>query len=246
MKKKKIIFIIPIILITLLITIFLTTEKPITNIELKNYKISQDGKTMTLTVNSTNHITKVTNSDSHTNYYTFYSTNSNINSTNTFNINLDNNTKEIYFYNGNNNYKLVLIKDDITNNWLQINYTSNETIKPNLFNLDEIIKVRINNYSQNNNYIEYTDKLTIETIYNIFQNLETTTISKTYNPDSPEEMYEIVFLNDENMLLRSDNEIFKGYLNIYLKDNKYYAEQRYNGIYEITEENFNTIKNYIP
>ena len=246
MKKKKIIFIIPIILITLLITIFLTTEKPITNIELKNYKISQDGKTMTLTVNSTNHITKVTNSDSHTNYYTFYSTNSNINSTNTFNINLDNNTKEIYFYNGNNNYKLVLIKDDITNNWLQINYTSNDTIKPNLFNLDEIIKVRINNYSQNNNYIEYTDKLTIETIYNIFQNLETTTISKTYNPDSPEEMYEIVFLNDENMLLRSDNEIFKGYINIYLKDNKYYAEQRYNGIYEITEENFNTIKNYIP
>ena len=246
MKKKKIILIILIILITLLITIFLTTEKPITNIELKNYKISQDGKTMTLTVNSPNHITKVTNSDSHTNYYTFYSTNSNINSTNTFNINLDNNTKEIYFYNGNNNYKLVLIKDDITNNWLQINYTSNDTIKPNLFNLDEIIKVRINNYSQNNNYIEYTDKLTIETIYNIFQNLETTTISKTYNPDSPEEMYEIVFLNDENMLLRSDNEIFKGYLNIYLKDNKYYAEQRYNGIYEITEENFNTIKKYIP
>ena len=192
MKKKKIIFIIPIILITLLITIFLTTEKPITNIELKNYKISQDGKTMTLTVNSTNHITKVTNSDSHTNYYTFYSTNSNINSTNTFNINLDNNTKEIYFYNGNNNYKLVLIKDDITNNWLQINYTSNDTIKPNLFNLDEIIKVRINNYSQNNNYIEYTDKLTIETIYNIFQNLETTTISK---PMSPSNLYLISLLH---------------------------------------------------
>jgi len=57
-------------------------------------------------------------------------------------------------------------------------------------------------------------------------------------------MYSIIFYNDENMLLYSDHNNLKGYIEVYKKNNKYYAEQSYNGIYEITEEDCNTIKSY--
>ena len=53
------------------------------------------------------------------------------------------------------------------------------------------------------------------------------------------------FLNDENMLLHSDNDVLKAYIEVYRKNEKYYAEQRYNGIYEITEQDFNLIKSYV-
>ena len=39
-------------------------------------------------------------------------------------------------------------------------------------------------------------------------------------------------------------DIFKSTIEIYRKDNKYYAKQIKNGIYEITKEDFNTIKSY--
>ena len=119
-----------------------------------------------------------------------------------------------------------------------------EIIKPNLFNRNEIIKVAIDNYSQYKNYFEYTDKDTIDKIYNLFKNLETTNASKNTNPENPEELYTVTFFNDENMLIESDNDIFKAIVHVYKKDNKYYAEEQKNGIYEITEDTFNTIKNY--
>ena len=65
-------------------------------------------------------------------------------------------------------------------------------------------------------------------------------VSKTFNPKDPEEMYMISFFNDN-----SENAIIDTYVEVYRKDGKYYAEQRYNGIYEITEDEFNLIKNYI-
>ncbi len=120
----------------------------------------------------------------------------------------------------------------------------NKTIKPNLFERSEIIKVVIDNYSQYNNTIEYNDKDTIDNIYNIFTNLETEVESKSLNPDNPEELYKVIFFNDEFMLAESDNDIFKRAMEVYRKNNKYYAEEINNGIYEITEEDFNAIKNY--
>ena len=123
-------------------------------------------------------------------------------------------------------------------------YVSTETLKLNLFDRNEIIKVAIDNYSQYNNYFEYTDKDIIDKIYNIFIDLETNIASKSSNPENPEELYTVTFFNDENMLAESDNDIFKAIVHVYKKDNKYYAEEQKNGIYEITKENFNTIKNY--
>ena len=118
-----------------------------------------------------------------------------------------------------------------------------ESIKPNLFDRDEIIKVSINNYSQYQNIFEYTDKDTIDKVYNLFKDLKTNVASKSDEPENPEELYEVTFFNDENMLIQSDNDIFKAIVYVYKKDNKYYAEEHKNGIYEITEDVFNVIKN---
>ncbi len=122
-------------------------------------------------------------------------------------------------------------------------YVSTETIKLNLFDRSEIIKVEINNYSQYKNIFEYRDKDTIDKVYNLFKDLKTNVASKSSEPENPEELYTVTFFNDENMLIQSDNDIFKAIVHVYRKDNKYYAEEK-NGIYEITEEAFNTIKNY--
>ncbi len=122
--------------------------------------------------------------------------------------------------------------------------TSNDgSIKPNLFDRREIIKVAIDNYSQYNNYFEYTDKDIIDKVYNLFKNLKTNVASKSNEPENPEELYEVTFFNDENMLIQSDNDIFKAIVHVYRKGNKYYAEEQKNGIYEITEDAFNVIKN---
>ena len=122
-------------------------------------------------------------------------------------------------------------------------YVSTETLKPSLFDRDEIIKVSINNYSQYQNIFEYTDKDTIDKVYNLFKDLRTNVASKSNEPENPEELYEVTFFNDENMLIQSDNDIFKAIVHVYKKDNKYYAEERKNGIYKITEDAFNVIKN---
>jgi len=181
-------------------------------------------------------------------YYTFYSTfgiNSKLGSKNTFNIELDDNMDEIYFYTGNKSYKLVLIKNTLTNEWEKINYTSNKMIKPNLLDRKDIIKIGIDTYALNDNYFELTDQNRIDKIYNIFNDLETKVVSKTYNPENPEEMYKITFIYDKSFSIYSDYPREDSYFEVYKKDNKYYAEQRYNGIYEINKEDFNLIKSYI-
>ena len=67
--------------------------------------------------------------------------------------------------------------------------SSENNIKPNLFNRNEIIKVTIDNYSQYKNNFEYSDKNTIDTIYNLFKNLETNVESKSSEPENLEELY---------------------------------------------------------
>lgn len=123
--------------------------------------------------------------------------------------------------------------------------SGNLVIKPYLFDRNEIIKVAINNYSQYENYYEYVDKDIIDKIYNLFKDLKTNVKSKSNEPANPDELYTITFFNDENMLIDSDNDIFKAIVHVYRKDNKYYAEEPKNGIYEISEEDFNTVRMFI-
>ena len=142
--------------------------------------------------------------------------------------------------NGNNINKFKLFNSSCDTETV----CGDKIIKPNLFDRSEIIKVVIDNYSQYNNTIEYNDKIIIDNIYNIFINLETEVESKKLNQENPEELYKVIFFNDEFMLAESDNDIFKSTMEVYRKNDKYYAEEINNGIYEITEDDFNIIKNY--
>jgi len=251
---KKRIVIIGIIVVTAIIGIalFLISGRARTDVFLKDFELSKDGRTMRLKVgvsSSAGYIRKIKQTSGSSNgYYTFYSTygiNSKIGSKETFEIQLNKDTDEIYFYTGNKGYKLVLVKNVVTNEWQKVYYSDNGPLKLNLFEKEEIIKVGINTGKQDNNYFEYDNKNTIERIYNIFVDLETNIASTSFNPKEFDEMYSILFYNDENMLLYSDHNFLKGTVSVYKKNNKYYVEQAYNGIYEITEEDFNTIKSYV-
>lgn len=247
MKNKKTNIIISIIVITIIgVGLFLTTGRARTDVYLKDFEISADGKTLTLKVgvsSSSGYIRKMKKTSGSSNgYYTFYSTygiNSKIGAKDTFEIKLDEDTDEIYFYIGDNGYKLVLTKNKATQEWYDISYADDGKIKIDLPRQEDVLKVGINTYALDNNYFEHNDKEAIEKIYNTFAKLETTIPSSTYNPEMPEEMYAILFDTNE------DEERFEYYIDIYRKDGKYYVEQRYNGIYEVTEEEFNLIKSYI-
>ena len=244
MKKK--IFIVSIVIVVLLIGFLLITGGARTNVYLKNFEISSDGKTMTLKVgvtSSAGYVRNIKRTSGGTNgYYTFYSTfgiNSKLGSKDTFEIEIDDNMDEIYFYTDDKGYKLVLTKHKVTGEWTKINYADTGNIKIELLDKKDIRNVSINTGKQDNNYFEYNDKDTIEKIYNIFVGLETTIPSTTFNPEITEEMYAISFDTNEY------KDKVEWSVDVYQRDGKYYVEQRYNGIYEITEENFNVIKSYV-
>ena len=250
--RRKIMVVIIVFVIILIGSFILLTGRARTDVVLGGYDLSADGKTMTLKVgvsSSVGYIRKMKRTSGSMNYYlTFYSTfgiNSKLGAKDTFEIELDDNVDEIYFYTGNKGYKLVLIKDSVTQEWKKINYFSNDTFKLNLLDREDILKLGIDTYALNDNYFEITDKNIIDKIYNIFDGLETKKVSKTYNPENPDELYKVKFICDPMKLLYSDKVREDTIIEVYRKEDKYYAEQRYNGIYEITEKDFNTIKSYI-
>lgn len=247
MKKNKKIIIASIIVIAMIgVGLLLATGRARTDVYLKDFELSEDEKTMTLKIgvsSSAGYVRKMERTSGSTNgYYTFYSTygiNSKIGEKDTFEIELDEDTDEIYFYTGKKGYKLVLAKHKVTDEWTKINYADTENIKINLLDKKGIKKVAINTSAQDNNYFEYTDKDIIEKIYNIFVGLETTIPSTTFNPEVYKDVYSVSFDTDEYQ------DKFEWSIDFYEKDDKYYVEQRYNGIYEVTEEDFNLIKSYI-
>ncbi len=117
-----------------------------------------------------------------------------------------------------------------------LNNDKNKEYTINIPNLDDITKVVINTMSQYDNVIEITDKEEIENIYNIFYNRTTTKKSISKNPENPDELFDIVFFDNEN----NNIDIY-----IYTKENKCYLEQTNNGIYDTSLNDFNTIKEYI-
>lgn len=242
--KKKLIIVSIIVIAIFGVGLILATGKARTDVYLKDYEVSADGKTMTLKVgvsSSAGYVRKIKKTSGSTNgYYTFYSTygiNSKIGAKDTFEINLNEDTDEIYFYTGDKGYKLVLAKYHPTQEWEIVNYG---TMKIKLPNKESIIKFGINTMAQDNNYTEYSDKDTIEAVYNVLTGLETTIPSTTVNPEGvKDEMYDISFDTNEY-----DDKV-EWYVSIYKKDGKYYVEQRYNGIYEVTEDDFNLINSYI-
>lgn len=240
---RKLIIVFMVLIFLVICGLFLLTGKARTDVYLKDFEVSSDGKKMILKVGvsgSSGYVRKIERtSDSANGYYTFYSTygiNSRLDSKDTFEIELDEDMNEIYFYIGNGDYKLVLTRY-VLNEWYSISYADKDKIKINLPKKEDIIKIGIITGSQNNNYFEYDDIDSIEKIYSIFDGLETSTPSVTYNPDVRGEMYAIFIYTS------MDDKPF--YYNIYNNNDKYFVEQSYNGIYEVSEEDFNIVKSFI-
>ena len=124
--KKVIIGIVAVTLIVF-IALFLSTGGVRTDVVLRNYKVSEDGKTMTITVDvlsSAGYIRKMKQTDNYMEpdliNLTFYSTfgiNSKLGAKDTFTLELDSNVDEIYFNKGNKGYNKVLKKDKETGEW---------------------------------------------------------------------------------------------------------------------------------
>lgn len=127
MKSIRKLIIVCIALMVLVIgSLFLLTGKARTDVYLKDFEVSSDGKKMILKVGvsgSSGYVRKIERtSDSANGYYTFYSTygiNSKLGAKDTFEIELDEDMNEIYFYTGNGGYKLVLTRY-VLNKWYSI------------------------------------------------------------------------------------------------------------------------------
>ena len=106
----------------------------------------------------------------------------------------------------------------------------------NIGKLDEISSITIDTLAQEDNIKEFSDKNSINEIYNIFSEKTTNVESVNDNPSNPDILYLIKFNN-------SNGESKSAY--VYKKGNKYYIEQPYNGIYKITEEEYKTIEKIV-
>lgn len=115
---------------------------------------------------------------------------------------------------------------------VQINQETYEITIPSL---DEVTLVSIDSLSQYDNVTEFDGKEEIAKIYHIFRNQTTTQESINDNPVNPDILFLVTF--------KKNDETTKVY--IYKKNNQYYIEQPYNGIYTIAERDFETIQNLV-
>ncbi len=103
------------------------------------------------------------------------------------------------------------------------------------YTLNLINKTKTIEIIKNDIVIEINDKKKINKIYNILKELNTNKESYYESPLNASNLIKITFKG------RKD----KKDIYLYIKDNKYYIEQPYNGVYEIDEEKYNKIKEYL-
>lgn len=112
----------------------------------------------------------------------------------------------------------------------------NEEYTINLFKLEEISSTTIDTLSQYDNKKELKDKELIKEIYDVIADKKTNIESVSDVPVNPDTLYLVKFKNN--------TENSKSFY-IYKKDNQYYIEQPYNGIYQITEKEYTKIEKII-
>lgn len=180
MKIKKALIISIIVIAIILVGVFLASGGSRTDVFLKDFELSQNGETMTLKVgvsSSAGYIRKMKRTSGSMNYYfTFYSTfgiNSKLGAKDTFEIELDNNVDEIYFYTGGKGYKKVLEKND-KGEWIKVSSANKkiEVIKPEYHN-----DIKFNKYLERDNKTIYLAG-NIEEIY--YTDLDTRMSLKDY------------------------------------------------------------------
>ena len=103
----------------------------------------------------------------------------------------------------------------------------------NLFELKEISSITIDTLAQYDNKKEFKDKESIEEIYEVFTDKKTNVESVNDIPVNPDILYFVKFKNESGNYKSAY---------IYKKGNQYYIEQPYNGIYQITEDEYTKIE----
>lgn len=215
MKKRNIIICIIVVAI-ILVGLFLATGGSRTDVFLRNYELSQDGKTMTLKVgvsSSAGYIRKMKRTSGSTNYYyTFYSTfgiNSKIGAKDTFEIELDQNVDEIYFYTGGKGYKKVLEKND-NGEWIKVeNYDLVTSLEKNEKASTEIL-VKFDGvlYGRSNAIIDYAGNLESERIGIIDKLVDSKYVPKFNNETNTKEILNADVYNktEDSIVLFYNNE----------------------------------------
>ena len=106
----------------------------------------------------------------------------------------------------------------------------------NLFELEEISSITIDTLAQYDNEKEFKDEETIEEIYEVFADKKTSIESVNDIPVNPDILYVVKLKNNSGNYKSAY---------IYKKDNQYYIEQPYNGIYQVTEDEYTKIEKII-
>lgn len=124
--RKKITKTVGIIALIIFMILFLRTGRARTDVILKDFELSSDGKSIILKVGTSSgigYIRKMKETSGSANcYVTFYSTfgiNSKIGAKDTYELKLDSEADEIYFYIGNHGYKKVLRKNEF-GEWIKV------------------------------------------------------------------------------------------------------------------------------
>lgn len=119
MKNKKIIISVLVVILVIITGCFLSTGGARTDVVLRDFSFDEKCNQMTIKVgvsSSAGYIRKMKRTSGSINgYYTFYSTfgiNSKLGAKDTFEIQLDNNVDEIFFYTGEKGYTKVLEKNE--------------------------------------------------------------------------------------------------------------------------------------
>lgn len=215
MKKRNIIICIIVVAI-ILVGLFLASGGSRTDVFLKDYEISQDGKTMTLKVgvsSSAGYIRKMKGTSGSTNYYyTFYSTfgiNSKTGAKDTFEIELDQNVDEIYFYTGGKGYKKVLEKN-ANGEWIKVeNYDLVTSLEKNEKASTEVL-VKFDGvlYGKSNAIIDYAGNIESERIGIIDRLVDSKYIPKFDNETNTKEILnaEVYNKTEDSIVLFYNNE----------------------------------------
>lgn len=129
MNKKVKILIVIIVVILIIFAGILSTGGKRADIMLNAYSISEDGSVMTVKVGVASSMgyvrtmkVKQKNDNKYITFYSTYGLNSNFLANDEFEIELTPDCEEIYFYNGDGEYKLVLLKNKETNEWERVRY----------------------------------------------------------------------------------------------------------------------------
>lgn len=219
MENKKVIFI-SIIILVIVAVFILFTGGVRTDVYLKDFSVDETNNQIVIKVgisSSTGHVRKIKQTSGSTNYYyTFYSTfgiNSKIGAKDTFEIQLDNNVDEIYFYTGQKGYKKVLEKNE-QGEWIMANvqndvYQHISSLEKNEYASTEIL-VKFDGalYGKSNAIIDYATELDTQKIGTINKLVDKELVPKLDNETNTEELLyaDVYNKTEDSIVLLYNNE----------------------------------------